>query len=147
MPTAARLAAGSEHRYKAPCAWVMQEIAAGRLEAAIDTEVIQEVLCRYGALGRWQIGIVIASELLTIVPSVHPVMAEDIRSAIDLFAEYGPQGVAARDMIHVAVMHHHGLTHIVSTDVHFDQFEGVVRLDPHNLWEKRSEGADSGKVN
>jgi predicted nucleic acid-binding protein len=139
-------AAGSEHPYKASCAWVMREIAAGRLEAVVDTEIVQEVLYLYGALEHWRIGAVIASELLAIVPHVHPVMAEDIRSAIDLFAEYGPRGVAARDVIHVAVMRHHGLTHVISTDVHFDQFEGVVRLDPHDLWEKRSAGADNGGV-
>jgi len=129
-------AAGGEHPYKAACAWVMREVAAGRLEAAIDAEIIQEVLYRYGALGCWQIGAVIARELLTIVPHVYSVMKEDVRSAIPLFAEYGPQGVTARDVLHVAVMHHHGLTHIVSTDPHLDQFEGIVRLDPHHLCEE-----------
>jgi predicted nucleic acid-binding protein len=89
-------AADGEHPHKASCAWVMREIAAGRLEAFVDTEIVQEVLYLYGALEHWRIGAVIASELLASGPYVYPVMAEDIRSAIDLFAEYGPQGVAAR---------------------------------------------------
>ena len=131
-------AAGGEHPYKAPCAWVMREIAAGRLEAAVDTEIIQEVLYRYGALRHWQIGTAIARELSTIVPRIYPVMEEDVRSAIALFAEYGPQGLAARDMIHVAVMRSQGLAQIISTDAHFDQFRGIMRLDPQDLFKKRA---------
>ena len=139
-------AASSHHPYRASCAWVMREIAAGRLEAAVDTEIIQELLYRYAALGRWEIGAAIASELLTIVPSVYSVMAEDCRSALGLLAEYGPRGMAVRDMIHVVVMNRHGLTHIVSTDAHFDQFEGIARLDPHDLWKQRSADADDTEV-
>ena len=130
-------AAGGDHPYKAPCAWVMQEIAAGRLEATIDTEIIQEVLYRYGALRCWQIGIAIARELLTIMPRIYPVMEEDVRAAVELFAEYGPQGLTARDVIHVAVMRSQGLTRIISTDAHFDQFRGIMRLDPQDLFKKR----------
>jgi hypothetical protein len=81
--------AGSRHACRDSCAWVMREIAAGRLEASVDTEITQDVLYRYVALGHRQIGAVIASELLTIVPSVYSVMAEDCRSAIGPFAVYG----------------------------------------------------------
>ncbi len=131
-------AAGGEHPHKTPCAWVMQEIAAGRLEAAIDTEIIQEVLYRYGTLRRWQIGIAIARDLLTIVPHIFPVTDEVVRTAIALFDEHGPRGVAARDVIHVAVMRSHGLTQIISTDAHFDQFKGILRLDPQDIFQKSS---------
>jgi len=131
-------AAGGEHPYKAPCAWVMQEIAAGRLEAAIDTAIIEEVLYRYGALRHWQIGTAMARELLTIVPHIYPVKEEDVRAAVALFAEYGPQAVTARDVIHMAVMRSHGLTQVISTDAHFDQFENIIRLDPQNLFQKSS---------
>ncbi len=132
-------AAGGEHPYKAPCVWVMREIAAGRLEAAIDTEIIQEILYRYGALRRWQIGTTIAKELLAIVPCIYPVVEEDVRSAIALFDEYGPRGVTARDVIHVAVMRNHGLTRIISTDAHFDRFKSIMRLDPRDLYQTRAD--------
>jgi predicted nucleic acid-binding protein len=37
-------AAGKDHRSRAACVYVMQEIAEGRLIVAIDTEIIQEIL-------------------------------------------------------------------------------------------------------
>ena len=43
-------AAGQTHPYREPCAWLMTQVARGRIAAAIDTEIIQEVLYRYGAL-------------------------------------------------------------------------------------------------
>lgn len=59
-------------------------------------------------------------------------------ATVEFVAEYGPQGVAARDVIHVAVMPSQGLTQIISTDAHFDQFESIMRLDPQDLFEIRS---------
>jgi predicted nucleic acid-binding protein len=39
-------------------------------------------------------------------------------------------GIPARDLIHVAVMQANQLTHLISTDEHFDRIEGVTRHDP-----------------
>lgn len=127
-------AAGKDHPYKAPCAWLMGEIAEGRLEAAIDTEIIQEMLYRYGALQLWDIGVTITKNLLEIMPIVYPVTPDDVRIAIELFRQYAPRGVTARDLLHVAVMQNNGLSTVVSTDKHFDQIEGLIRLDPQTLF-------------
>ncbi len=93
-------AAGEEHPYKASCVWLMTEIAEGRIAVAIDTEIVQEVLYRYGAIGRWQIGATMASDLLDIVPTVYPIVVADVRRSIELFKRYAEQGVKARDLIH-----------------------------------------------
>jgi predicted nucleic acid-binding protein len=53
-----------------------------------------------------------------------------MKTAVSLFAHYAPQVVKARDVLHTAVMHNHQLTHIISTDQHFDQIDGITRLDP-----------------
>jgi len=127
-------AAGKDHPYKAPCAWLMEEIAEGRLEAAVDTEIIQEMLYRYGALQLWDIGVTITTNLVEIVPIIYPVTPGDMRIAIELFRQYAPRGVTARDLLHVAVMQNNGLNTIVSTDKHFDQVEGVIRFDPQTLF-------------
>jgi predicted nucleic acid-binding protein len=37
-------------------------------------------------------------------------------------------------VIHVAVMRSNGLSQIISTDVHFERFEGITRLDPLHLF-------------
>ena len=126
--------AGQKHPYRDSCRWVMTEITEGRIQAASDTEIIQEILYRYGALGRPQVGVTMANHLLTIVPTVHPVVLEDVRLAVELFARYASQGVQARDVIRVAVMQNNGLSQIISTDTHFDQIRGIHRLDPKALF-------------
>lgn len=127
-------AAGKAHPYKEPCVWVMTEIANGRLDAVIDAEIIQEVLYRYGAIGRWQIGVQLAQNLLDLIPVVLPVTGTDVETAVALFAQYAPRGVKARDVLHTAVMHTRTLTHIISTDSHFDQIDGITRVDPQELF-------------
>ncbi len=127
-------AAGKAHPYKEACGWVLTEIANGRLHAVISAEIIQEILYRYGALGQVQIGARMAQNLMNLVPDVLPVTIEDMQTAVSLFAQYAPQGVKARDVVHMAVMRSHQLTHIISTDGHFDQIDGIVRLDPQDMF-------------
>ena len=126
-------AAGGEHRYKAACVWVMNEIAYDRLSVVIDAEIIQEILYRFGAIRRWQTGVQMAESLLALVPVVLPVTVTDIKTAVSLFARYAPQGITARDVLHAAVMETHQLSRIISTDAHFDQLAGITRLDPLQL--------------
>ena len=121
-------AAGAPHTYRDACQWLMTEIASGRLQVAIDAEVIQEILHRYGALGRYAVNV--ARDLMTIVPQILPVTAADMQTAVTLFQQYAPRGMRARDAIHAAIMQNHGLTHIISSDAHFDLVSGLTRLDP-----------------
>ncbi|MBI1744747.1 type II toxin-antitoxin system VapC family toxin [Candidatus Acetothermia bacterium] len=130
-------AAGKAHLYKAPCTWIMAEIAEGRLAAAIDVEIIQEILYRYGALGRWPIGTSMAKSLLDLVPTIYPIAVADIRLAVQLFERYAPKGVTARDLIHVAVMRHNELHEIISTDAHLDLIPEIKRVDPQRLFAQK----------
>ena len=128
-------AAGQPHPYRAACVWIMTQIAEGELAAAIDAEIIQEILYRYGSLQRWDIAVAMAKNLLKLVPTVYAITPAEVRLAVELFEQHAPQGVKARDIIHVAVMRHNGISRIISTDSHFDQIGGVIRLDPHQLYE------------
>ena len=74
-----------------------------------------------------------AQNLLDLVPLVLPVTADDMKTAVSHFAQYAPQGVKARDVVHTAVMQTHQLTYIISTDKHFDLIDGIIRLDPQTL--------------
>lgn len=127
-------AAGQAHAYKEACVWVMREVAEGRLAAAIDTEMIQEILDRYGALRQWRIAVAMARDLLNLILVVYPVLLADARLAVELFEQYAPQGVKARDLLRVALMQNNGLTTIISTDAHFDRIAGIRRLDPRELF-------------
>ncbi len=128
-------AAGKDHPYKNSCVWVMTEIANGRLDTVINTEIIQEVLYRYGAIQQWQIAVQMAQNLLDLVPTVLSVTSNDMKTAVSLFTQYAPHGVKARDLLHTAVMQNHQLTHIISTDKHFDQIDDITRLDPQTFLE------------
>ena len=112
----------------------MTEISQGRLPAAISSEIIQEILYRYGVLQRWQVAATMSANLLTLVPTVYPVSSTDIRLMVKLFQQYAPQGVNARDLVHAAVMQNNGLTIIISTDKHFDLINGITRLDPQTIF-------------
>jgi len=131
-------AGGSEHPLREPCAWILGEIAEGRMSVATDAEVFQELLYRYGALRLWQIGVRMATALFGLLPVILPITVEDVRAAVDVFGRYGPQGIPARDCLHAGVMSNHGLSHILSTDRHFDQIEGITRVDPEQLYQQQA---------
>jgi predicted nucleic acid-binding protein len=76
---------------------------------------------------------------MTLVPRILPVRDVEMQAAVTLFGQYGPQGVRARDTVHAAVMQIHGLTHIISSDAHFDLIAGVTRLDPIVLYQTASQ--------
>jgi predicted nucleic acid-binding protein len=128
-------AAGQPHPYQAACVWILTQIAEGELAAAIDAEIIQEILYRYGALQRWDIAVAMATNLLRLVSPVYPITSAEVQLAVELFEQYAPHSVNARDLIHVAVMQHNGLSQIISTDKHFDQIEGIIRLDPQEFYQ------------
>jgi predicted nucleic acid-binding protein len=79
--------------------------------------------------------------LLDLVPTVYPVLPTDARLAIQLFEQYAPQGVQARDLLHVAVMHNNDLSGIISADEHFDRITGINRLDPQELFSQAQSGS------
>jgi predicted nucleic acid-binding protein len=123
-------AAGRPHPYKDACTRVLEAVASGHLAAVIDTEIIQEILCRYGALRQWELATSMASDVMTLASMIYPITAEDIHLTVDLFARYANRGVTARDLIHVAVMKTNLLQLIISVDEHFDLIEGITRIDP-----------------
>lgn len=85
-------AGGTEHPLRAACVWVMRQTADGVLDVAVDTEIIQEILHRYGAIGAPQIGITMARNLLDIVPTIYPITVADARVTIELFEKCARQG-------------------------------------------------------
>jgi predicted nucleic acid-binding protein len=127
-------AATTTHPLRPACAWVMTEVANGQLDVAIDTEAIHEIIGRYSNIARWEIAISLAESVLDLVPTVYPVLAADMRHAIELLHPYGPLGASARVLLHAAVMQQNGLTHIISTDDGYDHIAGIIRLDPAELF-------------
>lgn len=124
-------ASGSEHPLRAPCRRVMLAIGSGELAAVTSVEVVQELLHRFIAIRRVEIGRQLASDAMDTFAPVLPISHALMRRVPDLAARYPT--LAARDLVHVATCVHEGITEIVSPDRAFDHVAEVRRLDPVEL--------------
>jgi len=123
-------AAGIEHEYKIPCIRILSKVETGQLAAAIDTEIIQELLYRYSHIGLADKGLQLSRDALQYPLGVLPVTQADVELAIEMYDEHRHQGIKPRDAIHAAVIQRNRITHIISTDKHFDAFNTITRIDP-----------------
>lgn len=121
-------AAGSEHPLKAPCKEVLVRVAAGELDAVISAEVVQEIVHRYMAVGRPQLGASIARDALDLFAPVLPITHAVMRRVPDLVDRHPT--LAARDLVHVATCQAEGISEIISPDRGFDSVPGIRRIDP-----------------
>ena len=130
-------AAGGDHPYKEPCARILRMAAEQPQPFVTDSEVLQELMHRYLASGRWALGREVLRAFAEAMNGrVEPVHAEDVLSASELTDSH--PGVSARDLVHSAVMQRLGVVSIISADTDFDRLEGVDRLDPARVgeWER-----------
>lgn len=121
-------AAGADHPNKAPSAALLQQVVRGEVEAAIDAEVLQEILHRYRAIGRWQDGRRVFDLTRRIIGEVIAVSGEMLDEARRLMDVHPT--LAARDAVHAAACLLSGADAICSYDRHFDMVGGLVRLEP-----------------
>ena len=122
-------AAGREHPIKEPCARILMLAAEHPRSFVTDAEVLQELLHRYLASGRWALGREVFQAFVEVMHGrIEPVYANDVDAAANL-ADLHPD-VSARDLVHAAVMERLGADRIISADTDFDRLLGVTRLDP-----------------
>ena len=127
-------AAGREHPYKEPCARILRMVAEEPHSFITDAEVLQELVHRYLASGRWALGREVVRAFSEAMRGrIEPVHGEDVTLAAELADRY--PGVSARDLVHAAVMQRLGVDRIISADTDFDQLEGLDRLDPARIGE------------
>ena len=130
-------AAGGDHPLKEPCVRILRSVAEDPQPFVTDSEVLQELLHRYMALRRWELGREVLRAFAEAMDGrIEPVLAEDVLSASRL-VDRNP-GVSARDLVHAAVMRRLGTNRIISADTDFDHLAGFDRLDPARLgeWER-----------
>ena len=121
-------AAGSDHPLQGPCRRILARIAAGELDGVVSVEVVQEIVHRFMALRRPDLGASIARDTLDLFAPVLPITHAVMRRMPDLVERY-PK-LAARDLVHLATCLEEGIGEIVSPDRGFDTADGVRRLDP-----------------
>jgi predicted nucleic acid-binding protein len=124
-------AAGAKHVHKGPSAHFLDRIAAGEVDAVVDAEVLQEILHRYRAIGRWSDGSHVFDLARRIVPTVIAVTGAVLDDAKQLLDSYG--GLMARDALHVAAARHAGADAFCSFDRDFDIVRGFKRVRPQDV--------------
>jgi predicted nucleic acid-binding protein len=100
-------------------------VRAGRVDACTSTEVLQEILYRYSALGRREDARKVYDLFVDICPVVHGVTLADTDRARDLLLS--TRGISARDAVHAAVMLNHRIEEIATFDAGFDGIAGIRR--------------------
>ena len=121
-------AAGGLHPLREPCRVLIDAVGDGSLDATVSAEVVQEILHRFSASGRRDIGSAMAATTLDLFAPVLPVTDGVMRRMSELFLEY--PDMAARDLVHVATCLSVGIDLIVSPDRGFDHVADLQRLDP-----------------
>jgi len=117
---------GREHPHKPRAQGFLQRVQDRELDACTDTEVLQEILYRYSALGQREFGCQVYDLFVAACPVVLAVTLADTDRARDLLLAV--PGISARDAIHAGVMMNHGVEWIATFDSDFDRVPGISRL-------------------
>lgn len=121
-------AAGADHRLRQPCRSILQAVESGRLPAATSAEVIQEILHRFVAIRRPQLGADLAAATLDLFSPVLPVTHAVMARMPALVRRY--PALSARDLVHVATCVEERIEAIVSADAGLDAVAEVTRVAP-----------------
>jgi uncharacterized protein len=118
--------AGKEHPHREPARRFLERVKAGKVEGCTSTEVLQEILYRYTALGKRELARDVYTLFVDICPVVYGVDLADTDLACSLVCEI--PGISARDAVHAAVMRNHDLESIATFDGDFDRIAGIHRI-------------------
>lgn len=123
----AMYAAGGKHRLQVPCQRIIQAAGQGRISVVVSTEVLQELLHRYVALGERQRACSLVEHVADLSMTILPIAHQDIITAMELLRRY--TALMTRDAIHLATMLNHQITELLSTDQAFDTVPEIHRVD------------------
>jgi predicted nucleic acid-binding protein len=119
-------AVGAQHPLQAPSQKVLSLVGEGALEAASNTEVIQEILYVLSRRGQQETALKLARHVIELLGPLLPVTQADISVTCDLMDLY--PALPTRDAIHAATMLNNGISDIITSDDHFDSVRGIRRL-------------------
>ena len=118
--------AGAPHPNRAPSRRFLERVGNREIDACTSTEILQEILYRYSALGRLDLAREVYDLFVEICPVVLPVTLADTDRARDLLLNV--KSVSARDALHAAVALNHEIDFIATYDAGFDKIPGVRRM-------------------
>lgn len=117
---------GAAHPHKSDAQVALERLMSEGRRLVTDVEVFQEILHRYRAIDRSEAIQPAFDVLSTIVDDVIAVDWESVEDAKDILLSRWQ--LSARDAVHVAVMHAHGIEEILSFDRGFDSVPGLRRI-------------------
>jgi predicted nucleic acid-binding protein len=117
---------GSPHPNKIAAEHVVAALIARQEKLVSNTEVFQEILHRYAAIGRLDAIQAAFDAVLSLIDEVFPIELVNVERAKTILL--GQYGLSARDAIHVAVMEQRGIQRILSFDQGFDRYPHVQRI-------------------
>lgn len=117
---------GAPHRHKVDAQRLLERAIADRERLVTDAEVLQEILHRYHAIGRWDAIQPAYETLLGVVDEVFPIDLPTVQRAKEIVLS--SKALSARDAIHVAAMEAHGVRRILTFDAGFEEIAGIERL-------------------
>ncbi|MGE3841118.1 MAG: type II toxin-antitoxin system VapC family toxin [Vicinamibacterales bacterium] len=118
--------AGRDHPHRAAARRFLERARAGEVDICTSTEVLQEILYRYGALKRLDLAASVYDLFVQLCPTVLPVTLADTDRAKSLIV--GKGRIAVRDAVHAAVMLNNAVAEIATFDEAFDRIAGVTRF-------------------
>lgn len=121
-------AGGRAHALREPSSAIVRSIRDGLLDAVISADVVQEILHRFIAIRRPDLGTRMARDALDLFGPVLPITHAVMDRMPGLVGRYAM--LAARDLVHVATCLEEGIGVIVSPDHGFDQVAGLRRVAP-----------------
>ena len=121
-------AAGAPDPHKAPSVALLERVARGEVDAAVDAEALQEILHRYRAIRRWNDGRRVYDLARRSILTVLPVTAEVTDEARQIMDDHPT--LMARDALHAAVCRVVGAEAICSYDADLDIIDGLRRVEP-----------------
>ena len=117
---------GGDHPNKAAARLRLEQAIVDNEPLATDAEVLQELLHRYGAIGRRDAIGPAWNAIVGVVDVVHPIELEDVTRARRLVGSAAT--LSARDAVHLAVMQRRGISRILTFDTGFDGIVGIERI-------------------
>jgi uncharacterized protein len=123
-------AAGEPHVLREASQRVIRLVRDGQLDGLTSAEVIQEILHRFVAIRRPEVGARIVRDALDLFAPVLPI-THGVMDRMPKLVETYPE-LAARDLVHVATCLENGLGTIISPDRGLDAVREIRRIDPYD---------------
>jgi uncharacterized protein len=117
---------GSPHPNKVAAQQAVAALIASQEKLVTNTEVFQEILHRYAAIGRLDAIQAAFDAVLGLTDEVFSIELVNVQRAKTILL--GQYGLSARDAIHLAVMEQRGIERILSFDQGFDRYPHVQRI-------------------